>query len=460
MIARTIFLFLFLFLFSPLGWSLPKYKVTSWGNTDVIWVQDDNFPRFNLNVYFSDGGLGDDSSKAGTTDLMMKLLLKGTKTKTQAEIADEMDDLALSIDTQTGYESSGVFMKGLMKEIKPSIDLFCHILNEATFPEQEIENSIARLKSKLNNLSASPSAVAERALGIYTYSGTPFEQPLSGRIVSLKNITREDIKSRWDFLKTQMRKRIYLAGPKSLLDIEDYFMKKCSFFAEGKNERVSMVPATSLTSEQGKVIFVKIPNANQVQIRYSAAINPKLFQGNYDLATFGSGILGSGFTSLLMQEVRVKKGYTYGVSSYASPRILSGLSVISTFTKNQTFLETVFSIDSVLSNAQLGFNDAEKLEMTKKFLTGKQMLQFEDSSTMLNTFVNYDHLGRKYSEITAFPEVIKKISFDDVKKSLKTFFPVEEKKYNWIFVGDESLVAKAKERWGAKLIILDYKDIL
>ena len=171
-----------------LVWSQPEYKTTSWGATDVIWVQDDVFPRFNMTIYFADGGLGDDAAKSGTTDMMLDLLSSGTSKKSQSVIAEELDQLALTLSSQSGYESSVISISGLMREFNKSIDLVCHILSDASFPTQEVQNALTREKSQLMNLSSSPEAVAQRAVGIYTYAGTPYENPLNGRLVSLSSI--------------------------------------------------------------------------------------------------------------------------------------------------------------------------------------------------------------------------------------------------------------------------------
>ena len=102
--------FAFLSLFLLAGTALAKesfldsVKRTKWGDLDVVWVEDDKFPRFTASIYFQDGGLND--SIPGLTQATFDLLTSGTTKESQREIAEFFDFYGANLRHSVTHEYS------------------------------------------------------------------------------------------------------------------------------------------------------------------------------------------------------------------------------------------------------------------------------------------------------------------------------------------------------------------
>ena len=94
-----------------------------------------------------------------------------------------------------------------------------------------------------------------------------------------------------------------------------------------------------------------VPSANQAQVRIGRLLKKEEL-GNDALMLFTSKFLGGGFTSQLMQAVRVKAGLSYSVSAFAAGQKEYGRSGIMTFTKNETIKELLDVIKKTLTSVK------------------------------------------------------------------------------------------------------------
>jgi zinc protease len=439
----------------------PKFEELKWGDTSVIYIPDDRFPTFNVSYYFADGSLSDPSGKWGLTNAMFDLLTMGTKTMNQMQIAQALDLYATSFSAQIFPEYTLVNTSGLLSQFDKSMDTICHVFKEANFPDDQVSAYVKRSISGLENMVASPSELAERASWYYTHLGSPFANFYEGTISSLSTIKTKDLIHHWDYFSKKLVRKIYIMGPKALMGTKHISrIQDCLPTQLAKEKRDALNSAVDLSKIElkGKIIFVTVPSANQVQIRWSAVLPTAQVSSNYDLAALSTGLLGSGFTSLLMQEVRVKKGYTYSIGASSAARNLASRSLISTFTKNKTLLETMQAVTDVVSGAAKTFSSEIELNATKKYLTGKQLLQYDNAEKFLSVLINYGHLGRSYSDLTAFEKNTVAVKPTDIRQSISSIFPLDQG--TWVLVGDGSLEAVLRKQWGDKLIVKNYLELI
>ena len=113
-----------------------------------------------------------------------------------------------------------------------------------------------------------------------------------------------------------------------------------------------------------------------MQIRLGSAGNYQKHPDTFPLL-LANHIFGGGFTSRLVEEVRVKRGLTYAISSGFSRSFHQGAFVIGTFTQTDTTTEIVEVIFDVLTRYRSTGGTETELETAVNYLTGLYPLSLE-----------------------------------------------------------------------------------
>src|SRR5207245_10004420 len=85
---------------------------------------------------FRGGLLAENPQDNGITRLMAKVLLKGTKTRTAEQIANQIEAVGGSISSDAGNNSFGVWVDVTNPDVKLGLDLLWDVLLNATMPEK------------------------------------------------------------------------------------------------------------------------------------------------------------------------------------------------------------------------------------------------------------------------------------------------------------------------------------
>ncbi len=428
---------------------LDSVNRMKWKDMDVVWIEDDKFPKFTASIYFQDGAMSD--SISGVTQTTFDQLAAGTTKENQRELSEFFDFYGASLRHSVTHEYSVFSVQALAKDIAPVMGKVCEIFKDAQFPANELNSHISRAKSGLKNLVTSHASLADRVFRQVSLSGTPYAIPTEGTLESFDKMNPELLKERLKRLN-KTRKVLYLAGPSDVKDIRKVIEKNCDWTNE-----IKMVPVELTKPEpQSSIYLVEVPGANQAQIRVGRYLTNNEFQNKHEIFQFMSRFLGGGFTSKLVQELRVKRGLTYSAGAYASMQRDYGRAGIMTFSKNETAAEAISIIRNVLGQVSVGQFEDKEFAHQKSHQIGGYAFAFEETNALLGQIMLYDHQKRPLSQLVNFPQVIEKISKSELASANMEVFSWDRQTI--VVVGDKSLVKSLSRIRPVRVI--KYQDYL
>jgi zinc protease len=134
----------------------------------LLLKEDHRLPFVEFRALFQGGVLAETTANNGITQLLARLLLKGTARRTAETIATEIESIGGSIDSYGGNQSFGVNVEVLSGDFAAGLDLLADVVLHPTFPaealERESEVQIAGIHALRDDLLKSASLAMRRAM--------------------------------------------------------------------------------------------------------------------------------------------------------------------------------------------------------------------------------------------------------------------------------------------------------
>lgn len=170
-------------------------KFTLPNGLTLLVKEDHRLPFVDFRAVFRGGVLAESERTSGITQMMGKLLLKGTTSRTSEAIAEAIESIGGSLDSYGGNNSFGVNAEVLSPDFAIGLDLVLDVLLNPTFPEEafsrEREVQLAAVRAQRDQLLQS--AVKTMRSNLFGPQGYGLD-PI-GSEKSLDQMTARDLKN-------------------------------------------------------------------------------------------------------------------------------------------------------------------------------------------------------------------------------------------------------------------------
>ena len=400
----------------------------------VLYSKSENIPMIDIKITF-DAGSNRDGNLKGLSMLTHNLLDEGTTKLSAEEIASSFESTGAVFNTSVNKDKSSISLRSLAdkKYLGPSLKTFLNILSDSTFPQKELSLQKDRTVSTIIEDESDPSDISMNLFFKEIYKNYAYGYPSIGEKSIIKNISRKDIVNFYKNNLNQKTAKIAIVSSLSKKDVEA-LSEKISKSLERKDILVDKNTIQLKKDNKEKYIYKKF-NSEQAHIyigglaiKRGAKNHLPLYVGNY---IFG----GSGFSARLMQELRVKRGYTYGVYSYIYPMKNIGPFVIGIETKSEQAQISVELIHNMLQEFIENGPSNEEIKHAKEAIINGFPLRVDSNSDILNylSMINYYDLPMDY--LAKFTENISKITKKDIISAFKE--EIDYKNLTTLVVGNE-----------------------
>ncbi|MCD6506850.1 insulinase family protein [Candidatus Poribacteria bacterium] len=159
----------------------------------LLLCPEEDSPVVAITAIMPGGSRYDPPSKSGTFQLMSRMLLKGTKSRTAQDIADEVESVGASLDPFCGREFFGCSASMLSKDFKLGFEILFDVLRNSIFdPEQFVkvkEEAVAEIRSESDDwITVSKKRFYQTMFGDRAHEFYPV-----GELTSIEELTPHDV---------------------------------------------------------------------------------------------------------------------------------------------------------------------------------------------------------------------------------------------------------------------------
>ncbi|GGG29071.1 peptidase M16 [Dokdonia pacifica] len=409
----------------------------------VYGIENKEVPLVQFQISFDGGLLLESPEKVGVSNMMARLMTKGTATKTTAELEEAIERLGASINVFAGNESVVVSGNTLAKNYDATMALVEEIVLQPRWDQEEFDIVKQSVMNQIVQQQANPNSIAANEYAKLIYGDKHIlSHNRLGTLASVTSITLEDLKAFYKNISPTVG-NVYVVGDIKESDVVQSL--------SGINENLEAIPVTIPTfempkrPEQSSVYFYDVPDAKQSVLRFGypalAATDPDYYPArvmNYRLG-------GGGFASQLTQQLREGKGYTYGIRSNFSGTALPGAFTISSGVRSNVTYDSAALVKQILSDYGTNFNE-EDLEVSKSFLIKSNARAFETSGAKLGMLSNISELNLPVDYAKQREAAVRNMTVEDIKALSAKY--LDPNKMIYLVVGDAKTQLKKLEQLG------------
>jgi len=330
-----------------------------------------------IGIWVENGSRYEETRQNGVSHFIEHLLFKGTKRRSAARIAEEIDAVGGVLNAFTGKEYTCYYAKVLGEHVKMTTELLADIFLESVFASEEIDRERQVVLQEISQAEDTPDDFIHDLFNLHFWEGHPLSLPIFGSVDTVNAIDRDLMIS---FMADRYRAERVLIAAAGAID-HDRLVSDCERFfssipGDGKQTEIDVPHERVMVLNHPKKLeqahlCIGGPGLSQAApLRYAA----------YLLNT----ALGGGMSSRLFQEVRERRGRVYSIYSFLSAFVDCGYFGIYAGTSPEWVDEVIeVSLNEIAKVVREGLR-TDELARAKNQLKGNMLLGMESTDSRMN----------------------------------------------------------------------------
>jgi len=398
-------------------WGGPRIESWETGNgARVLFVAAPDLPILDLRLVF-DAGSARDGEHPGLASLTAGMLAEGAGEWDADAIAERLESVGAEFSTGSERDMAYVSVRTLTeaRSMDVALETLTAVLAEPSFALADFDRVRQNTLVGLRQDEQDPGTVGSKALYRAIFGSHPYAADPSGTQESVAALERSQL--------VDFHKRLYVARNAVIAIVGNVTRPEAEAIAErvvsglpaGEKAPplppVADLPAAILErldfpSTQTHV-YVGQPGISRVDPDYFT-----LYVGNHILG-------GSGLVSLLMEEVREKRGLSYSVYSYFLPMAQRGPFLMGLQTKNDQAADARGVLMETLRRFRQEGPTQEELDAAVKNITGGFPLRIASNSKIVQYLAVIGFYGLPLDYLDTFNARISAVTAEDIRDAFE-----------------------------------------
>jgi predicted Zn-dependent peptidase len=363
-----------------------------------------------VETFISNGTIHENKDNAGISHLLEHIVTEGWKKCGSKPCSDYWKKKGVITNASTGLTNVRYYMEGLEKYTLEMLDYIVSISTNPIITKSRVNKEKKAVTNELLIHSSQPFNELYDLTNkmLFKISGLVYQDDTKLQIKNLKHITEDNLRH-W-------AKKFYGAGNIVILVTGKFNKAKVISLLKkklNKTNTVRVIPKFSDIFKQGlDVQYVKNKSLDNTNIVFT--FHSPLYQKDPEIffIDFFKEFIGSGISSMLMEELREKKKLIYSIDVESNTLPYGTFLSIFISTKNKHIREVVTNTIKILKQLINGRFTNEYMDYIKKtYLVKYYSTCFNNN--YLSDFYGMQHINQIYSDEKS---VI--LSLEDVRKNI------------------------------------------
>lgn len=400
-------------------------EVTSPGGIKAWLVEDETIPFVAVQFSFKGGASLDAEGKRGAINLMTATLEEGAGSRDSVAFAQAVENLGAQYSFDVGDDSLTVGMRALTENRDEAAALLAEALTKPRFDDAAIERVRAQVQSIIRAEATDPQAIAAKEMSRQAWGDHPYATSINGTQESVAGLTRQDLVAAKNRVLARDRVVVGAAGD---ITPEELGLLLDAVLGGLPEQGTAPLPEPADLQLTGGVTVIDW-DSPQTVVSFAGpgiAINDP----DYFAAFVANHILGGGgFSSRLMEEIREKRGLTYGVGTSLATGVYGQTWQGGMAGSNATTGQAVDLIRAEWDRmAQGGVTDRE-LTDAKTYLTGEYPLRFDGNGSIAGILAGMQLIGFPIDYVNTRNAKVEAVTAEDVKRVAERLLDADDLRF-------------------------------
>lgn len=362
------------------------------------------------------GAQADPSDRAGLAGMTATLLAKGARrggrVVSATELARQAEALGGALDTSSGWRSSSASMTVATTQLASALALLADVMRRPTLAAPELERARTQALDALRVSLSSPGEVAGLALRRAFWGGSAFGAVTTP--ASLQRMARADVLAFHQRWFRPDRALLVLAGDVTP-DQGLAFARRTlgDWKADGAAPPAPKLDAAAPLAQP--LALIDLPGAGQSGVVVAAPFVP-IGAPNRRIAQVANAVLGGGYSARLNQEVRIKRGLSYGASSDAESHEVGGMLSAHAQTNHPTAVQVLQLVRAEIARLSAEPVPRDELAARQATLVGSFARRLETTGGLAGQITGLLVNGRPLSELQRYVDEVLAVTPEQVRE--------------------------------------------
>jgi len=341
-----------------------------------------------LGVWIRRGSRHEQKSESGLAHFLEHMVFKGTERRSQAEIAQEMDEIGGQTDAFTSHEYAGFHAKVLDEHVVRAVDLLSDIVSRPRFDAEEIERERKVILDEMKSVEDTPDDVVHDLFTEAFWPDHGLGRPVLGRVETVSSFTRKDLVGFFKRMYAPSNLIVSAAGNLEEDQILDLVRERFSSLSTPPDGIANVAPRVSPT------IQLQEKDLELAHLVVGSEAPPQASTRRH-AAYVLNAVLGGNLSSRLFQVIREEHALAYAVFSSLSAYQDTGQFSIYAGTEAQNVPLVLDLVLAELRRIKSQPVEETELNRAKSHLRGSILMGLESTSARMSQLARQEmYFGR------------------------------------------------------------------